>query len=582
MKLDFSGQQNALSRVNQAISQGPRYREVDVSSGTEAAARFTGAASQEIQRMLARNQEITDQRKMYANETMLKAAQIEIDAELQGENDPNKWMQIYDERFPTILQKMDLEGMSPEAAESMKAYADRLHQLGRVKTLTGSVQQNQALLVRDTDARYKNAVLTGNALEAGQALKEKAELTGMTPNEVALEATEAGNQIVDVNRREVEDKMATFMAAGQWKEGRQFLHSNEHLNKPGNEGELLAQLKALDKGESTQEWEAIISQRPKEGRARLANMEDPKVKELVEKDPVLHAALVKKAEVGILNRSSMQARQIEEALAGGMDKTVIHHKLKDPVHFPDLTEAMRLELQKATSVVEPPNDPGEYQGYLESIYKYKSTGNKVEDEARLTQVEVLAKMRFSGEPLSSINRAVTEARNKINGKDEEADPVPKQIVEAYNIGALGNFKFAWDTLKNEEGSDALLSPEDLAKKSTFTKSSVVENQKLKALASKSLQEMLALNAQLKKEGISASKRAEIMEEKAAAIRATSGVVHNAPLFYAPMNAGDTPNPLFGTPGSPPPTQQTPSAGLNRAKQLIDLSRKEDPLNLPTK
>lgn len=518
--VDFSPQQRALSRLSQVIGQGPRYREVDVSSGLESIARVTGAVGREVQQFAARSQEITDQRKLYSNETKLKLAQEQIAADLINEKDPAKWGAAYDERMQPVLAELDTEGMSPYAVSVMQAHAERMVQLGRVRTEVDAVKHNESLLLNELEMGSQAARKTGDARTFGELEQRKAELTGASPETVKSVLTLGGLEIDRVNDTNATDTLNTMLAAKDFEGAFRFIESNEHLNKGGNAHRKTVALETAAKASMVHQGELEIATRPKFFLEELeAGTSD--IAKKINADPVLKAEMKVKTERAITQNSAIDARRVGEAVAATGSKLPVLHLLKtNPLAYPNLTKMQREEFITELEKPVPDNNPDDYVAMLTEITNFQGGEDAVDNEAKLTIMEEMAKAKFSGEMLSSINRTATAARARLKGEGgEEDDPIPGQITAAFKEGYFGNYELPWS-----KADGATLSPADAARKDVMKDSTTtVVDQRLRAEAAKRMGEIMLYNKSLKDAKVPAHERAEKVRAKMEAMNVTLGV-----------------------------------------------------------
>jgi hypothetical protein len=531
-RLDFSSQQQALTSVSQAIGQRPQYREVDVSSGIESVARATAGAGKEFAQLAQRNQEITDRRKLFAGETTLRVAQETIAAELQGEKDPAKWAQIFDERFPAVMQSLDMEGMSAEATELMKAHADRVYKLGRIKTVTDSVRQNESLYIRDLEASRDLAKQNGDPGRFGYLTGEIAKAKGLTPNETKRDLVMGGQEIAQIQQAKLAERVSTLVAGKQFHKAFAEIDQDPWLNLEGNEDLKLGEVVKITKAMRKNDASINIAMNPQKviGDIDAGAYQD---------DPVLASEIRKMAENEVINRSAMATRKLNDTVAKYGASAALQMLKSNTPQFRDLTPAQKAEAIEDLGKPVPSNSPAQWSQFMTEITNFQGGQGEINDEGALTMVEQAAQMKFSGPMLDSVNRAISDARARLKGT-EEKNPIPGEITKLFKDGVYGAFEGAYSTLiKTPER----LSPQDiqLGEQEVIKDEAKVVDQVALAKAVQVQQELLRYEEELRKAGVPEYERRMKLDERMAPIRASMGLP-KSPVKFTDFSSG--PNPMM--------------------------------------
>lgn len=505
LRLDFSPQQSSFARINQAIGQGPRYREVDVSSGGQAVAGVMDYAGAQMSKLLARNQEITDQRKLFENETTLRVAQEQIALEIAQEKDPTKHREIFERRFGEAVQGLNYEGMSPYAAEVMRQQSDRLYKLGTVRTQMDSFKANEAMLLDEVEADRMAGKATGDVTRVGRANARRAEITGESPdttmNRTVVDAVETSN----VALRNTEKQVSDFVDSDRYNEGLAFVESDPFLNLPGNAAHRDIAIKALVTGKQMADFKATMYLNPNAMRDKLEKGEDPSMANLT---PEMRSDMMRITDIEIATRSNRQINRVNDHLAKPGMRSAVLEALKG-TGYSDLTPAARAELIQEVGKEVPSNDPDAYMATLKALANFEGGEDAEVNEAQITTLEAMAKTKFSGEFMESIGRAATTARARINGTatEDDNDPIDKQIINAMTDGYFIPYELPYSQIKDKKD----LSPADRVKQG-IKPDTLVVNQRLKSEAVQKANRVRGYNQSLIKSKVPLHERERLVTE----------------------------------------------------------------------
>lgn len=583
LRLDFSPQQSAFARINQAIGQGPRYRPVDVSSGGHAVAGVMDWAGNKMQKLIERNQEITDQRKLFQNETKLKAAQEQIALEITGEKDPTKHGEIYERRFGEAMQSLDFEGMSPYATEVMRQQADRLQKLGAIRTQMDSFKANEGLLLDEVDAGRKAAVATGNMAEVGRLNKARAEITGESENTTMHRTVLDGLAAGENARARTADEVNNLLELGRPEDALTLLQTDEYLALPQNENEKTVLIKKVETSKAMTEFKTSMLIDPKATKKALDSGESPYLKNAT---PEMGADMKKMVDIEVATRSNRSLNQIADDITQpGMRGQVL--EILKSGGYKDLTDAARMEVINDLSKPTPSNDPREHYMTLKALANFQGGPDAELNETQITAYETTAKMKFSGPQLESVMRATTAARARIKGDatDEEKDPLERQILNLGKDGYFGVYNYPLNEIE-----EADLSPADRIKgKATDNEDTLFENQRLKAEAMDKQMRVVEFNRSLLKAKVPLHEREQQVQEMIDSMGLTLGYGKPPDLFSNPTMVDSA---LFGgsdnganvvrqNPATERERLQKSLNAIEKARQRANASSSPNP-TLPTK
>jgi hypothetical protein len=427
IRLNFSDSQRALSELNRAVGQGPRYVEEDVSSGVKAVAKGVQQTTSALQELLARNQEVTDKRLLYDNETKLAVLQEELQGKLTLENDPNKWEALAAEHMAAA--EFDTEGMSPRAVEALQQYAERIKAITVARARNGGFAENERRLVDSAKARMQ--VATQNRDLHGIAEPAKVLVDGghITPDEGMALVQDHARQVQAAEIRDLGTQVENLAMQGKYDDAKQLIETHHFINDPLLVADKEQMLLKVDAKKEETEFENAIAANP---RAELEELLNPDGKhsgkpEWQRQDMVMKAAQMME------NKSAVTTKRAVNMM---VEKTLTKPEQLDQPEFADLTPVQKQTL-KETLLEGAPNNDQEWMGVVAEINNFESSGNPDQDALQLAHIENMVEVRFKGPYKDQILRMIADRRSG----GAESDAMAKQkLAQYFQEGFLGNYK----------------------------------------------------------------------------------------------------------------------------------------------
>jgi hypothetical protein len=496
--LNFSDADRALSDLNRAVGQGPRYVEEDVSSGVQAIAKGAQQATSALQELQIRNQDITDKRKLFDNETKLAVMQEELQGKLTQENDPNKWESLAAEHMAAA--EFDTEGMSPAAVEALQQYAERTKAITVARARNGGFVENERRLVDSAKARLQ--IATQNRDLRGIAETSKALIDGghVTPDVGMALAQDYARQVQVAEIRDLDTQVENLIAQNKPEEAKQRILSSQFLDDPLLVAEKEQRLLKVDAKVEEMKFDNAISANPK---AELEELLKPDGKYASKPDWQKQDMIFKAAQM-VENKSAVTAKRAVDQMVG---KTLTKPEQLDQPEFADLTLVQK-ETLKETLLKGAPNNDQEWMGLVAEINNFTPSDNPDQDALRLAHIENMAEVRFKGPYKDQIVRMIAERR----AGETESDAMAKQkLTNYFKEGFLGNYKVPYvppkDNWFDPDTPGTPLSPADMALTSTdvpegqrITKGKPVIDIQREAIARQKLSAGLNALALMKKQG----------------------------------------------------------------------------------
>lgn len=466
LRLNFSDSQRALSDLNRAVGQGPRYVEEDVSSGVKAITKGAQQLTSAAQELQIRNQDITDKRKLFDNETKLAVSGEELQGKLTLENDPNKWESIAAEHMASV--EFDTEGMSPSAVEALQQYTERTKALTVARARNGGFAENERRLVGSAMANLD--IHTRNRNLKGIAEVTKAMVDGghWTAEQGMNAAQEHARRVQTVEIQDLRTQVENLTAEGKYGEAKQLIETNHFLNDPLLAADKQNMLLKVDAKKEEVDFTNAISANPK---AELDELLKPDGK-YSGKPKWQQQDMIFKASQMVENKSAVSVKRAVNEMVG---KTLTKPEQLDGPEFADLTPVQKQTL-KQTLLEGAPNNDKEWMGLAAEINNFAPSDNPDQDALRLAHIENMVEVRFKGSYKDQLVRMIEERRKG----ETESDAIAKQkLTDYFKEGFLGNYKVPYlAPEKNWTGPDTPgtpISPADLER----TRSVVPEGQRLK-------------------------------------------------------------------------------------------------------
>lgn len=444
LRLDFSAQRAALAEINQAIGQGPRYREVDVSTGSRTIGQVGDRSSQMLFQLNQRNQEIIDKRKLLAGETALQVAMEEFETVKQQNRDPETWPRLFDEFIGARLEALDFEGMSKPAAALLQSHAERAQALGRVRVNSARVKGNEALLLGDLKAQRVIAQQAGNLEEVGRISRHMAELEGRTQNQLEADLIIQANETGRILSAQIQSDVAEFIAAGFFPQAMEYLENHPWLNAPGNEAQLEAARRRVAIAMVGEEVTNAININP---WGTLDALTDPET--LKEKFPQVTEEMVlplrlKAYQTG-MQQSKLVMEQVQQMINGddtGANTTAVIDALEDPNHkfFSGVPPHVKNELLANLKDQAMKNNGGTYGSLMAEIHKISPGAAVTESELVALELRIDAAFSPDNAMKRSLQRAIGEVRKAQNEPDSK-DPVSGALSKIFLEGGFGPYMF---------------------------------------------------------------------------------------------------------------------------------------------
>lgn len=459
LRLNFSDSQRALSDLNRAVGQGPRYVEEDVSSGVKAVAKGAQQLTGALQELQMRNQDITDKRKLFDAETKLAVMGEELQGKLTLENDPNKWETIAAEHMAAA--EFDTEGMSPAAIDSLQQYAERTKSLTVARARNGGFAENERRMVDSAKARLQVATMNRDLRGIAETSKVLIDGGHLTPDEGFALMEDHARQVQVAEIRDLDTQVENLIAQNKPEEAKQRILSSQFLDDPLLIAEKEQRLLKVDAKVEEMQFDNAISSNPK---AELEELLKPDGKYSTKPEWQKQDMIFKAAQM-VENKSALASKKVANLMA---EKTLTKPEQLDQPEFADLTPADK-EVFKETLVKGAPNDDKEWMGVADEINNYTPSGNKDQDALRLAKLENFVSVRFKGAFKDQLVRMIEE-RKQEEESEGGVDMAKQKLTNYFKEGFLGNYKVPYvppkDRWFSADTPGTPLSPADQALTST--------------------------------------------------------------------------------------------------------------------
>jgi hypothetical protein len=498
IRLNFSDADRALSDLNRAVGQGPRYVQEDVSSGVQAIAKGAQQATSALQELQIRNQDITDKRKLYDGETKLAILQQELQGKLTLEKDPNKWESLAAEHMAAA--EFDTEGMSPSAVEALQQYAERTKALTVARARNGGFVENERKYLESANARLQIAEDARNIADVVNIANEIGDTLGQPPEVVAANIIPRSRNIQAAEIRDLQTRVKNRVDVGDYAGALEDIESNHAISDSLLVADKERMVLGVKAAKEDAEFNSAISANPK---AELEELLKPDGKYASKPDWQKQDMTFKAAQM-MENKSAVTSKRAVNQM---VEKTLTKPEQLDQPEFADLTPADKDTL-KETLVKGAPNNDQEWMGVAAEINDYTPSDNPDQDALRLAKLENFVEVRFKGAFKDQLVRMIAERR----AGETESDAMAKQkLTNYFKEGFLGNYKVPYvapkDNWFSPDTPGTPLSPADMALTSTdvpegqrITKGKPVIDIQREAIARQKLSAGLNALALMKKQG----------------------------------------------------------------------------------
>lgn len=426
LRLNFSDADRALSDLNRAVGQGPRYVQEDVSSGVQAIAKGAQQATSALQELQIRNQDITDKRKLYDGETKLAVLQQELQGKLTQENDPNRWESLAAEHMAAA--EFDTEGMSPSAVEALQQFAERTKALTVARARNGGFVENERKYLESANARLKIAEDSRDIAGVVRIASEIGDSLGQPPEVVAANITPRVRNIQNAEIRDLDVQVDNLLEQNKPEEARSLIENNHFIsNDPLLQAEKERRLLKVDAKILDNNFNNAISSNP---TAEIEELGKPDGKysslpEYKKQDMMLKAVQMRD------NKSILTSKRVTDRMAEG---TITYPEQLDAPEFKDLTPTMRQTL-KQTILEGAPNNNKEWMSVMNRLNAWKASPDTYQDDIDLNFIENMVAVRFKGAFKDQLVKRIQEIRS---GPDAaKTSEAKKYISNLYSSGGLG-------------------------------------------------------------------------------------------------------------------------------------------------
>ena len=519
IRLNFSDSQRALSDLDRAVRQGPRYVEEDVSSGVKAVAKGAQQVTSALQELQMRNQDITDKRKLYDGETKLAVLQQELQGKLTQENDPNKWESIAAEHMAGA--EFDTEGMSPAAIDALQQYAERTKALTVARARNGGFAENERRYGESVNARLDIAERDGDLRGLVATVNEFGDTMNL-PAEVreSMLIPRVKNVQMKVLRN-VRTQVENLQAEGRFDEVPDVIMGQEVLTAdPELQVELDNMLLKNKAAKTEAEFDNAISVNPTAEMEELRKGAEGKYGTLPEykrQDMLIKAAQMRD------NKSALAAKRAADGMAQG---AIINPNQLDLPEFSDLTPAVRQTLKRTVSEGAP-NSNKEWMSVMNRLNAWKASPDKFQDDIDLNSIEDMVGVRFKGAFKDQLVKRIQEIRS---GPDAaKTSEAKKYISELYSSGGLGVTEVPYVPKREagmfglttaEEGTvlspaDQVRTGTDVAEKDRIEPKDLVTDMRKQEAAQKKMVELIEGVERIASEGGNTEKQLEFVRQRAA-------------------------------------------------------------------
>jgi hypothetical protein len=480
----------------------------DVSSGVQAIAKGAQQATSALQELQIRNQDITDKRKLFDNETKLAVLQEELQGKLTQENDPNKWESLAADHMAAA--EFDTEGMSPAAVEALQQFAERTKALTVARARNGGFAENERRLVGSAMARIETATRNRDLKGIAEPVRVLIDGGHVTPDQGMELLSSNARQVQAAEIQDLRTQVGNLMDQNKPEEAKQLVQTNHFINDPMLVADKEQLLLKIDADVEEKAFNNAIAANPK---AELEELLKPDGKyaskpEWQKQDMMFQAAQM------VEDKSALVSKKVTNMMA---EKTLTRPEQLDNPEFADLTPADK-EVFKETLVKGAPNNDQEWMGVAAKINNYTPSGNKDRDALRLAKLENFVEVRFKGTFKDQLVRMIAERRQE-EESEGGVDLAKQKLTRYFQEGFLGNYKVPYvapeENWFSADTPGTPLSPADQALTSTdvpegqrITKGKPVIDIQREAIARQKLSAGLNALALMKKQGKTAKEMNE--------------------------------------------------------------------------
>jgi hypothetical protein len=518
IRLNFSDADRALSDLNRAVGQGPRYVQEDVSSGVQAIAKGAQQATKALQELQVRNQDITDKRKLYDGETKLAILQQDLQGKLTQEKDPNKWESLAAEHMAAA--EFDTEGMSPSAVEALQQYAERTKALTVARARNGGFVENERKYLESATARLQIAEDARDIAGVVRIANEVGDSLGQPPEVVAANIIPRSRNIQAAEIRDLDVQVDNLLEQNKPEEAKEIIENHHFLsNDPLLQAEKERRLLKIDAKILDNNFNNAISVNP---TAELEELDKPDGKysslpEYKKQDMRLKAAQMRD------NKSILTSKRVTDRMAEG---TITYPEQLDTPEFKDLTPTIKQSL-KQTILEGAPNNNKEWLSVMNELNAWKASPDTYQDDIDLNSIEDMVGVRFKGASKDQLVKRIQEIRSGPDAAKTSA--AKKYISELFTSGGLGVTKVPY-VKKREAGMFGLITAEegtalspadqvrtgtDVAKEDRIEPKDLVTDVRKQAAAQKKMMELIEGVERLAAEGKGTEEQLEFVKTEAA-------------------------------------------------------------------
>ena len=490
IKLNF-GQLNAsFDQLSQAVGKGPRENPVDY-SGARDLAEGIGDMSATGMKMIQRNQEMTDTRKLYDAETRLLVGQQELESLLQKEKDPNKWEQVAAEHMDGLMTQIDVEGMSERAKQNLSAFTERARMITVAKARNSGFAKNEQMTIEAGRATANAHKATGNTQGYVEAMTTLGEVTG-NPQAAAAETVAGVYEIRNRNDSLASQDINSAIVAKKFDEADALA---EGINDP------------LAKAEA----QMVVLKARRDHTYGIEIAEDPDAFEA--KIPTLGLTPTEENE---LRKDVYNIKQTDSAIATqAAQDDIARGVLISPLQLDRQSKYKRLTPESKAIIADrlrkgvPANDHKEFLGVAKFISDYKPTGQSNLDNLTVADLKAKINIRFDGALKAQLDKL---ADKMLVDPADVKDFGDKIAADAFADGYLQNYRVTY-VEPREEGwirsarEGTTLSPADVARTNSeipeaqrLEPGEIVEDQRLKAIAAEKYMELMRQNEMMRRRG----------------------------------------------------------------------------------
>jgi hypothetical protein len=402
--------------------------EEDVSSGVKAVAKGAQQATNALQELQIRNQDITDKRKLYDGETKLAILQQDLQGKLTQEKDPNKWESLAAEHMAAA--EFDTEGMSPPAVEALQQYAERTKALTVARARNGGFVENERRYLESANARLQIAEDARDIAGVVRIASEVGDSLGQPPEVVAANIIPRSRNIQAAEIQDLQTRVKNRVDVGDYAGALEDIETNHAISDSLLVADKERMVLGVKAAKEDAEFNNAISANP---QAELDELRKGKDGKYGSKPEWQRQDMTFKAAQMVENKSAVNAKRAVDGIIG---KTITKPEQLDGPEFKDITPVQKQTLKK-TLLEGAPNNDKEWMGLAAEINNFEPSDNPDQDALRLAHIENMVEVRFKGSYKDQLVRMIAERRE---GRTE-SDVVAKQKLTKYlTEGFLGNYK----------------------------------------------------------------------------------------------------------------------------------------------